>query len=60
VYYRDDTMIERSAALSERFDEVQDANGGVFPFTVGESVSLEWKHNQTTNRTIATKISRVE
>ena len=58
IAYRDDTKIERAVGIQERLDEYLDANNGKFPFTVGDQVTIEWKHNATTNRTTAVKISR--
>jgi len=57
LVYRDDTMIDRTpVGRRTRLDEYQDANDGRFPFTVGEKVSVEWKHNASTGKTTATLI----
>jgi len=57
LLYRDDTMIDKgSVGRRTRLDEYQEANDGRFPFTVGDKVSVEWKHNASTGKTVATLI----
>jgi hypothetical protein len=59
LYYRDDTTVAKSGRRS-RLDEYQNANGGRFPFTVGDKVNVEWKHNAATSKTVVTHLGEAK